>query len=72
MDEKSLVDSSTTASRFISVNMEITRVKWFERNKFAMVWGYVGDYEVALPFDGGDQRIQHFRPKKRLPQKSSK
>lgn len=72
MDEKSLVDSSTTASSVIYVNMKITRVKWFERNKFAMVWGYVGDYEVALPFDGSDQRIQHFRAKKRLPRKSGK
>lgn len=67
-----MFDSNPKAPNTISVKMEITRVKWFDRNKFAMVWGYVGDYEVGLPFVGTDQRIQHFRPKKRLPSKPSK
>lgn len=72
MAETGMIDSNAKAQNAISVNMQITRVKWFARNKFAMVWGYVGDYEVALPFDGSDQRIQHFRAKKRSPGKSRK
>jgi hypothetical protein len=42
----------------IMVNMAVARVDRFPDEDGACVWGYVGDYEVAIPLPQSDPRVR--------------
>jgi hypothetical protein len=46
------------ASGVIQVEMSVTRYQTFPEDGFAQVWGYVGDYEVAVCLPLTDPRVQ--------------
>ena len=42
----------------ILVEMEVTRMQRHTGEKAAQIWGYVGDYEVAVTLSSSDGRVQ--------------
>lgn len=42
----------------ILVEMQVTRMQRHTSEKAAQIWGYVGDYEVAITLPSSDGRVQ--------------
>ncbi len=50
------------------INMEITRVRRYSKEKAVQIWGYVGDYEVSVMLPSNDPRAQNLMQLQKLSQ----
>jgi hypothetical protein len=46
------------ASGVLSVEMEVTRYQEYPDDNMVQVWGYVGDYEIAVYLPASDPRLE--------------